>query len=329
MEPHHFGDRLMAAVRRCHTPLVVGIDPNPDQLPSGLEELATSGNHDEAAGAVERFACELIDIVAGAVPAIKPQCAWFERLGPSGMAALARVIDHARQAGLIVIMDGKRNDIGITAAAYARAWMGAKPHSAWGCDALTVSPYPGDDGLTPFITHAGETGSGLFVLVRTSNPGSERFQEFPKTRTAAANEVAGEANEGAPTESVQTARLYHEVARFVQSHALQTAGETGFGVVGAVVGATRPDHLAELRELMPNTIFLVPGYGAQGGRARDLAPAFDSRGLGAVVNSSRAIIFAGNSERYRGASTWQTAVEMAMRDAIAELPSPKDPEPAP
>ena len=232
------------------------------------------------------------------MPAVKPQAAFFEQLGPPGMAALADVIQYARQAGLLVIFDGKRNDIGSTAEAYADGLMGAE--SPWGADALTISPYLGDDSLRPFVDVARGRQAGIFVLVKTSNPGGGQFQDLQV--------------EGRP--------LYRHVAQYVETLAAETAGSCGYGAVGAVVGATYPEQLSELRAAMPHTWFLVPGYGSQGGTAADVARAFDDRGLGAIVNNSRGIIFAHAHKRYAGkfaANDWQRAVEAATRDMIAEL----------
>ncbi|MGI9519765.1 MAG: orotidine-5'-phosphate decarboxylase [Pirellulaceae bacterium] len=292
-----FADRLSLAIVDRQTPLIVGIDPRPERLPDGLRLDTSIQEPTQTADAFETFACEIIDVVAPLVPAIKPQAAFFEMLGPPGMVALGKVIDYAVDHGLLVILDGKRNDIGSTATAYATGWLGRKPQSAWGCDALTVNPYLGDDSLQPMIDHAIHSATGLFALVKTSNPGSNTFQELVSDNDP----------------------LYRHVGRWIQQAAAATSGDSGYGVIGAVVGATHPAHLTELRELMPNTLFLVPGYGAQGGAAADIAPAFDDRGGGAVVNSSRAIIFAWEHEKYSGCSSWLAAVESATKDAAQEL----------
>jgi orotidine-5'-phosphate decarboxylase len=221
-------------------------------------------------------------------------------LGSSGAIALECVIQYAASKGLLVIMDGKRNDIGSTAQGYAEGYLGAGAASVWGCDALTVSPYLGDDSLTPFVEIAVKRGAGIFVLVKTSNPGGKRFQDL----------VA----EGKP--------LYRHVAEYVESLALGTLGKEGYGAVGAVVGATYPEQLVELRAAMPHTPLLIPGFGTQGGTARDCAAAFDERGLGAVVNNSRGIIFAHSRPEYKdrfAAGQWQMAVEAATRDMIEQL----------
>jgi orotidine-5'-phosphate decarboxylase len=296
----HFADSLAAAVRRCRNPVVVGLDPRFEQLPVGLHAGGAKPSWQQQADAYLKFCQGVIDVVADLVPAVKPQAAFFEQLGPAGMVALGQVLDYARQKGLFVILDGKRNDIGSTAIAYAEAFLGRPPLSAWGADAMTVSPYLGGDSLDPFVETASRRGAGLFVLVKTSNPGGALFQDV----------VA----DGLP--------MYRHVARHVQDLARQSAGAGGYGFVGAVVGATHPRQLTELRSAMPNTWFLVPGYGSQGGGARDVAGAFDPQGLGAIVSSSRAVIFAHALPEYSsrfGAGRWQEAVEAATRRMIAEL----------
>jgi len=266
------------------------------------EGLLLGGGIDASnlAGAFDAFCRGVIDVVAPLVPAVKPQAAFFEQLGPSGMAVLAEVVQYAQQQGLLVILDAKRNDIGSTATAYARGILGCGGQSPWGADAMTISPYLGDDSLQPFVDVACERHAGLFVLVKTSNPGGGMFQDL----------VA----EGRP--------LYRHVAAYVERLAQQTAAACGYGVVGAVVGATYPEQLAELRSEMPHTWFLVPGYGSQGGTAADVAAAFDEQGSGAIVNNSRGIIFAHTrspySERF-GPTRWQEAVEAATREMIEQL----------
>jgi orotidine-5'-phosphate decarboxylase len=296
----HFADRLAAAVRRRGNPVVVGLDPRYGDLPDGLRTSDKAISCDRQAAACLTFCRGVIDVVANLVPAVKPQAAFFERLGPEGMSALGRVIGYAHDRGLLVIFDGKRNDIGPTALAYAEAYLGPGPLSPWGADAMTVNPYLGDDSLRPFVETARERGGGVFVLVKTSNPGGKMFQDL----------VADDRP------------IYRHVGQHVEELARQTAGESGYGLVGAVIGATYPQQVAELRQAMPHAWFLIPGYGSQGATARDVAGAFDARGLGAIVNSSRAIIFAHARREYAerfGAARWQEAVEAATRQMIAEL----------
>lgn len=294
----HFTDQLAAAVRRTGNAVCVGLDPRWEQLPWPI----TTGREAEPNGHAEAyldFCCGVIDVVAPLVPVVKPQMAFFEELGPSGMTALAEVIRYAQERGLLVILDGKRNDIGSTAEAYARGLLG-RGVSPWGADCLTVSPYLGEDSLTPFVDVARERNAGLFVLVKTSNPGGGMLQDL----------VAND----------QT--VYRHVAALVEKFSAETAGESGYGLAGAVVGATYPEQLAELRAAMPHTWFLVPGFGSQGGAAKDVAPAFDANRSGAVINNSRGIIFAHAKKEYAeqfGDQHWQRAVEAATKLMIEQL----------
>ncbi|MGO8747551.1 MAG: orotidine-5'-phosphate decarboxylase [Thermoguttaceae bacterium] len=293
-----FPDRLDESIRRCRNPVLVGLDPRMDSLPPGLRP---SGDLSVEAGAAAygAFCRGVIDVVAPLVSAVKPQSAFFEELGPAGMTVLMETIAYARAKGLLVIVDGKRNDIGSTAVAYAQGFLGGEGRSAWGADALTVSPYLGGDSLEPFVDVAVARAAGVFVLVKTSNPGGKMIQDL----------IA----DGRP--------VYQHVAAYVERLAEKTAGDCGYGVVGAVVGATYPEQLALLRQQMPHTWFLVPGYGSQGGTARDVAAAFDEHGKGAIVNNSRGILFAYQRERYAkfGPARWQEAIDAATRDMIEEL----------
>jgi len=257
-------------VRRQANPVLVGLDPRAEMLPPGMLPEEAKASLEAVALGFLGFCRGVIDVVAPLVPAVKPQAAFFEQLGPPGMAALAQVIEYARDRGLLVILDAKRGDIGSTAAAYAAGLIGPGDQSPWGADALTVNPYLGADSLAPFVEVATQRGAGVFVLVKTSNPGGGMFQDLLA--------------DGLP--------VYRHVARHVEELAARTAGECGYGAVGAVVGATYPAQLAELRAAMPHAWFLVPGFGAQGGAAADTAGAFDPTGTGAIVNSSRGIIFA-------------------------------------
>ncbi len=295
-----FGDRLAQAVRRAGNPVVVGLDPRIDQLPKAILGERVLADPREACEAIRSFCLEVLAVVAELVPAVKIQCAFFERWGPHGMAALDQVITAAKNRGLLVLIDGKRGDIGPTAAAYAEGYLGSGGLSIWGGDALTVHPYLGGDTLEPFVDVAQARNAGVFVLVKTSNPGSTMFQDL--------------ICEGLP--------LYRHVAAWVQSRAEATRGESGYGIVGAVVGATYPQQLAELRQAMPNAWILIPGYGAQGATAKDVAAGFAEDGLGALVNNSRGIIFAYKSSRYEDFEAfgrWQDAVRQATLGMIQEL----------
>ncbi|HMO85406.1 MAG TPA: orotidine-5'-phosphate decarboxylase, partial [Lacipirellulaceae bacterium] len=306
MPGEHFTDKLAAAVRRCGNAVCVGLDPRWEQLPAPL--IADSADGSVRARAYRDFCCGVIDAVAPLVPVVKPQAAFFEELGPPGVAALVDVIRYARQQGLLVILDAKRNDIGSTAEAYARGMLGRD--SPWGADALTVSPYLGEDSLLPFVEVARQRGAGLFVLVKTSNPGGGLLQDL---ETLNPTERAG---------ASRPRRLYHRVAQLVERLSAETAGASGYGLVGAVCGATYPEQLAELRAAMPHTWLLIPGYGSQGGAAADAAPGFDAAGLGAVVNNSRGLIFAHERPEYAaqfGHERWPEAVAAATRQMIEAL----------
>ncbi|MBX3421381.1 MAG: orotidine-5'-phosphate decarboxylase [Pirellulaceae bacterium] len=292
-----FGDRLAAAVLDKRSTVCVGLDPRWNNLPEALRNGVQPHDLSAVAKVTERFCCEVIDAVATCVAVVKPQSAFFEQLGVAGMIALSEVVRYARQQQLLVIMDGKRGDIGSTAEGYADAYLGAA--SAWGCDALTVNPYLGDDTLQPFISTAHDRGAGLFVLVKTSNPGSGFIQDL----------------------TIDGQPLYRRVAQVVQRASAAELGSSGYGSVGAVVGATYPEQLSELRQAMPNAWLLVPGYGAQGGSADDVAAAFDPHGLGAIVNSSRGIIFAYQNTSPASAD-WQTAVAKAAQAMSQQLPRP-------
>ena len=294
----HFADRLAAAVRETDSITCVGLDPRKSQLPAPIRDSVANDSADEWAAAYTQFCSEIIDVVAGKVACVKPQAAFFEQLGPAGMVALGQVIQYARQAGLLVITDGKRNDIGSTATAYADGYLGET--SPWGSDSLTVSPYLGRDSLEPFVEMCDDREAGIFVLVKTSNPGGGLLQD---------RLTEGQA-------------VYECVAELVTELNASRLGQSGYGPVGTVVGATYPEQLANLRRAMPNSWILVPGFGAQGGGAADVLVGLDDKGLGAVVNSSRHIIFAHARQEYRekfGEKRWQDAVAEATRDMNEQL----------
>jgi orotidine-5'-phosphate decarboxylase len=263
-----FADRLTALVAERESQVVLGLDPDPARVwPEALAAAPPDG--DPAVRAAEVVVAHCAALIAAAGPACvacKPQVACFERLGPPGWAALERVAAAARAAGLLVIADGKRGDIDVSARAYAQAFLGGVPTpfgtvTSVDADALTVAPYMGADTIKPFA----DTGRGLFVLVRTSNPGAKDVED---------------------AELASGLRVWEHVAT------LLTQFDDGAGAlsnVGAVVGATEPEHLARARELMPRSVFLLPGIGAQGGRVEDLAPAFAPGRAGGLVTASRSI----------------------------------------
>jgi orotidine-5'-phosphate decarboxylase len=256
--------------------ICVGLDPDPGRLwPEAHERAPAAGSAAQRAAAAVLAHCRaVIDAVAPAVVAVKPQVACFERLGGPGWEAMAAVAAHARSLGLLVVADAKRGDIDVSAAAYAEGFFGTTPTPfgdvpGLGVDALTVSPYMGADTIAPFASAARAAGAGLFVLVRTSNPGAADVQDLP-----------------APDVPV-----WEHVAAMVAALGDERPGpESGLADVGAVVGATAPEHVARMRELMPRAVFLLPGVGAQGGRVEDLAPAFAPGPAGGLITASRSIV---------------------------------------
>ncbi len=299
----HVVDRLFEAVRRVGNPVLVGIDPRPEELPPGFLERFPE-DREGVCAALRQFGCDVLDVVAPLVAAVKFQSAFYEAYGPGGVAAMHASVEKAHEKGLIVIVDGKRNDIGSTAEAYARGYLGKVPvggsyEPTWSADALTVNPYLGSDGVLPFIKVAAREHKGVFVLVRNSNASAAEFQDL----------VA----DGRP--------IYRHVAEHVSRWAAPYKGEAGYSLVGAVAGATYPGQLAELRAALPGIPFLVPGYGTQGGTSRDVAAAFDENGLGAMINSSRGITHAFERPAYKSrfGENWQAAVEQSVRDMIEDL----------
>lgn len=226
-------------------------------------------SRDSACAAITEFHELVLDAVADLVPAVKPQLAFFEQYGVAGMQAFENTVRAAKRRGLLVIADGKRNDISSTAQAYANAYLSSE---GFDCDALTVTPYLGSDSLEPFVDACSKYGQGLFVILKTSNPGSKDFEDQPLAAT------------GRP--------LYETIAGVLNQMGAALVGESGYSSIGAVIGATFPEEGRRLRELMPRALILVPGYGAQGGSAKAAAECFNEDGLGAIVNSSRGITYA-------------------------------------
>ena len=281
-----FADRLAERVAARESQIVLGIDPDPAQLwPEALAHVPADGSPARRAAAAVRAHCvALIDAAGPACVAVKPQLACFERLGADGWAALAETVAHARERGLLVLADGKRGDISISATAYAQALVGATPTpfgevEGLGADAFTANPLLGVDSLQPLVDGARAAGAGVFVLVRTSNPGAADVEDLA---------LAG--GRGA---------VWETLAQIVAGLASPLGPLSGLSDVGAVVGATVPEHVARMRELMPHAPFLLPGIGAQGGRVEDLAPAFAAGRAGGLVSASRSI--AGAHETAGGA----------------------------
>ncbi|MFZ5815549.1 MAG: orotidine-5'-phosphate decarboxylase [Bacillota bacterium] len=276
----NFADRLCAAVKAKRSHAVVGLDPVLAKLPRFIKEEAISRYGQTAKGAAAAllaFNRLVIEAVADQAALVKPQSAFYEIYGHHGVEAFWETVRYARSKGLLTIADAKRGDIGSTAEAYAAAFFGhPNPLETWEdpeqwADSLTVNPYLGSDGLVPFVRRCEERGTGLFILVKTSNPSSGEIQDQPL--------LSGEL-------------VAQQVAKLVESLGARSVGEHGYSSIGAVVGATYPQDLARYRQEMERAILLVPGYGAQGGTGADVVHAFKEDGLGAVVNASRSIIFA-------------------------------------
>ena len=296
----HFADRLTARISDLSNPTVVGLDPRLKQIPKFILENAVSELGETrvaAAKAILDFNKGIIDAIYDIVPAVKPQIAFYECYGHEGFAAYEETIRYAQEKGLLVIGDAKRNDIGSTATAYADGHLGmvdlfGEQAPSINADSLTVTPYLGTDGIKPFTKVCEEHGKGIFVLVRTSNPSSDEIQSQP----------------------VGDMLMDEHVAHLVEGWGRDLIGQSGFSSVGAVVGATYPEEARVLRNIMPNQIFLVPGYGAQGGGAEDVKPCFHENGTGAIVNSSRGIIFA-----YEASGQSGEAYAEAARDAALSM----------
>lgn len=286
-----FTDRLADAVRR-QGPLCVGLDPRWEMLPRAIrDKLRDAPPEESVAAGFWEFGRKVLELVRPFAGIVKPQAAFFEQGGPRGMQVLQLLQREAKRLGFVTILDAKRGDIASTAAAYADAAFGP----VWDADALTINPYLGRDAVEPFLTAAKAAARGVFVLVRTSNPGAGLFQDLV----------------------CDDKPLYRRVGAAVAEWNGPTIGACGLGDVGAVVGATHPKELAELRAEFPNLWFLVPGYGAQGATATDVKAAYRADGLGAVVNSSRGVVCPFHPDD----PDWEAKVIAAAKNAQAELRS--------
>lgn len=291
-------DRLCTAILEKNNPTVAGLDPKLDFIPAFIKEASFRkyGNTLEgAADALLTFNKGLIDALYDIVPAVKPQCAYYEMYGWQGVKALYETIRYAKEKGLFVITDGKRNDIGTTMEAYAAAHLGTVSVNGteiepFDGDALTVNGYLGTDGIAPLLDICKEKDKGIFVLVKTSNKSSGELQD----------------------QCIGDNTVYRTMGDMCEQWGANSHGQYGYSAVGAVVGATYPEQLSELRKALPHTFFLVPGYGAQGGGAKDVAPAFDENGLGAIINSSRGIMCAYKKGNY----TEEQYAEAARAEAV-------------
>lgn len=274
----NYADRLIYAIKLKGNPCIVGLDPRIDQMPLFItkDAVARYGNTQEAIhGCISNYHEQIIDIVADLVPGVKLQIAFYEQYGFGGLLALKDTVDYAKSKNLIVIIDAKRNDIASTASAYANSLLGqtnifGNLEPVIDTDCITVSPYLGSDSLEPFIETCAKYGKGIFILVKTSNPGSQDIQDLKLSN--------GD-------------ELYISVAKLVNNYATHLIGKEGYSSIGVVVGATFPEQAKILRKILPHSIFLVPGYGAQGARGSDVVHCFNHDGLGAIVNASRSLTY--------------------------------------
>ncbi len=318
-------DKLIQKIQKTGAPVVVGLDPTMKFVPDHIRKAAFDEMGETLEGAAEavwQFNKAIVDSTCDLIPAVKPQIAMYEQFGIPGLAAFKRTVDYCREKGLVVIGDVKRGDIGSTSAAYAAAHLGRVQVGSSLCagfdeDFVTVNPYLGSDGVQPFIDVCREEKRGIFILVKTSNPSSGEFQD----RLLRTGVTAGTAGEGAGDISFSDKPLYEVVGEKVAEWSGQLMGENGYSYIGAVVGATYPEQGSVLRRVMPKSFILVPGYGAQGGTGKDLIHFFDENRLGAIVNSSRGIIAAYQSERYGkfGPEGFADASRQAVIDMITDI----------
>ena len=296
----HFADDLIARTREIGHPLCAGIDPHLERVPALFRQGSMAATDPATPAAVEALVMAFLDRVAGRVAAVKPQMAFFEQLGSLGLAVLERVMAAARERELLVVLDAKRGDIGSTAAGYARAYL--EPGAAAEADAITLNPYLGLDSLAPFAERAAAHGRGLFVLAKTSNPGSGDLQDRLLEKEGPVYEAVAESLRGLEAELLGPA--------------------TGWSSLGIVAGATYPEQAERLRALLPHALFLVPGYGAQGASAHEALGSFvpGPEGLeGGLVNSSRGLLFPEAAAEANDAVAWERAVDAAIDRAADEL----------
>lgn len=302
-------DLLQQKICALKNPTIAGLDARIEYVPEHIRKAAYAEHGKSLAGACEaiyRFNVGLMDALCDIVPAVKPQSAYYENLGWQGMALLERTIRYAKNKGFFVVADIKRGDIGSTATAYSEGWLGSvniegTPFKTFDADCVTLNGYMGSDSITPFLTTAKQEDKCVFVLVKTSNPGSGELQDLPT---------------GDKT-------VYQAMGLLNESLAVGTDGKYGYSIAGAVVGATYPEQLQTLRRQLNHTFFLVPGYGAQGGTAEDVRHAFDEQGHGAIVNSSRGIMCAWQKTGGDGTDFAEAArnAAIAMRDDLTRVVS--------
>lgn len=299
-----FIDQLIERIKKLGNPTVAGLDPRIEYVPEFIRRKSFrefGRNSRGVSEAILKFNKGIIDALYDIVPAVKPQLAYYEMYGLEGLKAFAETVKYAKAKGLLVIVDGKRNDIGSTAEAYSTAYLGKTDlgdevsERMFEGDALTVNPYLGVDGIKPFVEDCEKYGKGIFVLVKTSNKSSGQLQDLLTS-------------DGRP--------IYEVVAQYVEQWGAALVGKNGYSGVGAVVGATYPEQAKVLRKVMKNAYILVPGYGAQGGSAADVVHSFNEDGLGAIVNASRSILCACSSELWKNSYTSEQYAEASRAEAI-------------
>ena len=300
-------NKLINKIQKTKAPIVVGLDPMLSYVPEHIQKKAFAEYGETLEGAAEaiwQFNKEIVDKTYDLIPAVKPQIAMYEQFGIEGLKAYKKTVDYCKSKDLVVIGDIKRGDIGSTSAAYAvghlgKVQVGSKTYAGFDEDFATVNPYLGSDGVKPFIDVCKQENKGLFILVKTSNPSSGEFQD----------------------QKIDGKPLYELVGEKVAQWGEEHMGESGYSYVGAVVGATYPEQGEILRKVMPKSFILVPGYGAQGGKGKDLVHFFNEDGLGAIVNSSRGIIAAYKQEANAkfGAENFGDASRAAVEAMIADI----------
>lgn len=292
-----FIDQLIEQIKQKHTPCIVGLDPALERMPDrwlkeqGINQHSSLTDYAEA---IYQYNLMVLDAIADLVPAVKPQSAYYELFGSAGIVALEKTIKAARDRDLLVVLDVKRGDIASTATAYAQSYLPSDPKHPLEADAITIVPYLGQDCLEPFFTEATKWGKGIFVCVKTSNPGAAIVQE----------------------QKIGDQYLYEIIADLVKPASERSIGKSGYSGIGAVVGATYPEAAQRLRKQIPQSLFLVPGVGAQGGGNKGIKACFNADGLGAVVSSSRAIMY---PHQYDAADANQNTIRQAALDLITQV----------
>lgn len=292
-----FIDRLIEQIQLKNTPCIVGLDPALERMPPiwlQKQEITKESSLGDCAEAIYQYNLMVLDAIADLVPAVKPQSAYYELFGSAGIVALEKTIKAARDRDLLVVLDVKRGDIASTATAYAQSYLPSEPARSLEADAITIVPYLGKDCLEPFFEEATKWGKGIFVCVKTSNPGASIIQE----------------------QQIDGRYLYEIIADLIKPASDNSIGKSGYSGIGAVVGATYPEAAILLRKQLPNSLFLVPGVGAQGGGNEGIKACFNPDGLGAVVSSSRAIMY---PHQYSATDSNKKTIRQATLDLIGQV----------